>query len=121
MMSAASMLPIDPWNAKLNVKKLPKHVKLDKDFAGIKAGRMLYVGTSDSMRLRTRQSRKSSILIDSGSTISASSSSNRNPDRRPEDSGSCTLRSPSAISTLIDVLHGEVTRCTICLPQRLAR
>jgi 6-O-methylguanine DNA methyltransferase, DNA binding domain len=41
----ASNLPIDPWNAKLNVKKLPKRVKLDKDFAGIKAGSMLYVGT----------------------------------------------------------------------------
>jgi hypothetical protein len=41
----ASTLPTDPWNAKLNVKKLPKRVTLDKDFAGIKAGSMLYVGT----------------------------------------------------------------------------
>jgi 6-O-methylguanine DNA methyltransferase, DNA binding domain len=41
----ASALPQDPWNTKLNVKKLPKRVKLDKDFAGIKAGSMLFVGT----------------------------------------------------------------------------
>jgi hypothetical protein len=41
----ASQLPQDPWSAKLNVKKLPKRVKLDKDFAGIKAGSMLFVGT----------------------------------------------------------------------------
>jgi 6-O-methylguanine DNA methyltransferase, DNA binding domain len=41
----ASTLPSDPWNTKLNVKKLPKRVTLDKDFAGIKAGSMLYVGT----------------------------------------------------------------------------
>jgi hypothetical protein len=41
----ASSLPVDPWNTKLNVKKLPKRVKIDKDFAGIKAGSMLYVGT----------------------------------------------------------------------------
>lgn len=41
----ASQLPLDPWSAKLNVKKLPKRVKLDKDFAGIKAGSMLFVGT----------------------------------------------------------------------------
>jgi hypothetical protein len=41
----ASTLPQDPWNTKLNVKKLPKRVKLDKDFAGIKAGSMLFVGT----------------------------------------------------------------------------
>jgi hypothetical protein len=41
----ASALPQDPWNIKLNVKKLPKRVKLDKDFAGIKAGSMLFVGT----------------------------------------------------------------------------
>lgn len=38
-------LPQDPWNTKLNTKKLPKRVKLDKDFAGIKAGSMLFVGT----------------------------------------------------------------------------
>jgi hypothetical protein len=38
-------LPQDPWNTKLNLKKLPKRVKLDKDFAGIKAGNMLFVGT----------------------------------------------------------------------------
>jgi hypothetical protein len=42
---SASTLPQDPWNTKLNVKKLPKRVKLDKDFAGIKAGSMLFVGT----------------------------------------------------------------------------
>jgi hypothetical protein len=41
----ASTLPQDPWNAKLGAKKLPKRVMLDKDFAGIKAGSMLYVGT----------------------------------------------------------------------------
>jgi 6-O-methylguanine DNA methyltransferase, DNA binding domain len=41
----ASDLPQDPWNTKLKVKKLPKRVKLDKDFAGIKAGSMLFVGT----------------------------------------------------------------------------
>ncbi len=47
----ASALPQDPWNAKFQVKKLPKRVnldkldKLDKDFAGIKAGSMLFVGT----------------------------------------------------------------------------
>jgi hypothetical protein len=41
----ASQLPQDPWSAKLKVKKLPKRVKLDKDFAGIKAGSMLFVGT----------------------------------------------------------------------------
>ncbi len=41
----ASQLPSDPWTTKLNVKKLPKRVRLDKDFAGIKAGSMLYVGT----------------------------------------------------------------------------
>jgi hypothetical protein len=41
----ASQFPQDPWSAKLNVKKLPKRVKLDKDFAGIKAGSMLFVGT----------------------------------------------------------------------------
>jgi hypothetical protein len=41
----APTLPQDPWNTKLNVKKLPKRVKLDKDFAGIKAGSMLFVGT----------------------------------------------------------------------------
>jgi hypothetical protein len=35
----------DPWNAKLKLKKLPKRVKLDKNFAGIKAGSMLFVGT----------------------------------------------------------------------------
>jgi hypothetical protein len=40
-----SSLPNDPWNTKLNLKKLPKRVVLDKDFAGIKAGSMLYVGT----------------------------------------------------------------------------
>ncbi len=41
----ASALPQDPWNTKLNAKKLPKRVMLDKDFAGIKAGSMLFVGT----------------------------------------------------------------------------
>ncbi len=41
----ASSLTNEPWNTKLNVKKLPKRVMLDKDFAGIKAGSMLYVGT----------------------------------------------------------------------------
>jgi hypothetical protein len=41
----ASALPQDPWNTKLNAKKLPKRVKLDKDFAGIKAGSMLFIGT----------------------------------------------------------------------------
>lgn len=41
----ASTLPQDPWNTKLNAKKLPKRVKIDKDFAGIKAGSMLFVGT----------------------------------------------------------------------------
>jgi hypothetical protein len=40
-----SALPQDPWNTKLQAKKLPKRVKLDKDFAGIKAGSMLFVGT----------------------------------------------------------------------------
>ncbi len=40
-----SALPSDPWTTKLNAKKLPKRVKLDKDFAGIKAGSMLFVGT----------------------------------------------------------------------------
>jgi hypothetical protein len=40
-----SALPQDPWNTKLNAKKLPKRVQLDKDFAGIKAGSMLFVGT----------------------------------------------------------------------------
>jgi hypothetical protein len=41
----ASTLSQDSWNTKLNAKKLPKRVKLDKDFAGIKAGSMLFVGT----------------------------------------------------------------------------
>jgi hypothetical protein len=41
----ASALPQSPWATKLNAAKLPKRVKLDKDFAGIKAGSMLYVGT----------------------------------------------------------------------------
>jgi hypothetical protein len=41
----AAQLPQDPWNAKLDAKKLPKRVRIDKDFAGIKAGSMLYVGT----------------------------------------------------------------------------
>jgi hypothetical protein len=41
----ASALPQDLWNTKLQAKKLPKRVKLDKDFAGIKAGSMLFVGT----------------------------------------------------------------------------
>jgi hypothetical protein len=41
----ASTLPQDPWTTKLQAKKLPKRVKLDKDFAGIKAGSMLFVGT----------------------------------------------------------------------------
>lgn len=41
----ASSLPQDLWNTKLQAKKLPKRVKLDKDFAGIKAGSMLFVGT----------------------------------------------------------------------------
>ncbi len=40
-----SALPQDLWNTKLQAKKLPKRVKLDKDFAGIKAGSMLFVGT----------------------------------------------------------------------------
>jgi hypothetical protein len=40
-----SALPQDPWSTKLNAKKLPKRVQLDKDFAGIKAGSMLFVGT----------------------------------------------------------------------------
>ncbi len=40
-----SPLPVDPWNTKLNIKKLPKRVRLEKNFAGIKAGRLLYVGT----------------------------------------------------------------------------
>ncbi len=41
----ASSLPQNPWSAKLHVKKLPKRVRLDKDFAGIKAASMLFVGT----------------------------------------------------------------------------
>ena len=41
----ASQLPVDPWTAKFNLKKLPKRVQIDKDFAGIKAGSWLYVGT----------------------------------------------------------------------------
>jgi 6-O-methylguanine DNA methyltransferase, DNA binding domain len=41
----ASTLPQNPWTAKLDTKKLPKQVRLDKDFAGIKAGSMLFVGT----------------------------------------------------------------------------
>jgi hypothetical protein len=41
----ASALPQNPWNAKLSADKSPKRVKLDKDFAGIKAGSMLFVGT----------------------------------------------------------------------------
>jgi hypothetical protein len=40
-----SALPQAPWTTKLQVKKLPKRVKLDKDFAGVKAGSMLFVGT----------------------------------------------------------------------------
>jgi hypothetical protein len=40
-----STLPNDPWNTRLNAKKLFKRVKLDKDFAGIKAGSLLFVGT----------------------------------------------------------------------------
>jgi hypothetical protein len=48
----ASQLPQDPWSAKLNVKKLPKRVKLDKDFAGIKAGSTIGNKLSiDSQRL----------------------------------------------------------------------
>jgi hypothetical protein len=41
----ASALQQNPWSAKFDVKKLPKRVKLDKAFAGIKAGGWLYVGT----------------------------------------------------------------------------
>jgi hypothetical protein len=41
----ASSLPQDPWNLKLQAKKLPKRVMLDKAFAGIPAGSMLFVGT----------------------------------------------------------------------------
>jgi hypothetical protein len=41
----ASALPQNPWSAKFDLKKLPKRVKLDKAFAGIKAGSWLYVGT----------------------------------------------------------------------------
>jgi hypothetical protein len=41
----ASTLPQNPWTARLDAKKLPKRVRLDKDFAGIKAGSMLFVGT----------------------------------------------------------------------------
>jgi hypothetical protein len=33
------------WNTKLNIEKLAKRVRIDKDFAGIKAGSLLYVGT----------------------------------------------------------------------------
>ena len=40
-----SNLPLDPWSSKLEIKKLPKRVRIDKDFAGIKAGSMLFVGT----------------------------------------------------------------------------
>ncbi len=40
-----SQLPQDPWSVKFHRKKLPKRVKLDKDFAGIKVGSMLFVGT----------------------------------------------------------------------------
>jgi hypothetical protein len=41
----SSTLSSEPWSAKLNVTKLAKRVRLEKDFAGIKAGSMLYVGT----------------------------------------------------------------------------
>lgn len=33
------------WKAKMAVEKNPKRVQLESDFAGIKAGAMLYVGT----------------------------------------------------------------------------
>ena len=41
----ASALPQDLRNIKLLRKKLPKRVRMDKDFAGIKAGSMWFVGT----------------------------------------------------------------------------
>jgi hypothetical protein len=35
----------NPWNARLNADTLPKRVRIDKDFADIAAGSMLFVGT----------------------------------------------------------------------------
>ena len=37
--------PQNPWTTRLNRAKAPKRVRLDKDFAGIKAGTLLFVGT----------------------------------------------------------------------------
>jgi hypothetical protein len=34
-----------PWATRLNTSKPPKRVRLEKDFAGIKAGTLLFVGT----------------------------------------------------------------------------
>jgi 6-O-methylguanine DNA methyltransferase, DNA binding domain len=43
-MKAPTLAP-NPWSARLQAKKLPKRVRLEKDFAGIKSGSMLFVGT----------------------------------------------------------------------------
>jgi hypothetical protein len=37
--------PQKTWKERVNAKKSPKRVKLETDFAGIKAGTMLFVGT----------------------------------------------------------------------------
>ena len=37
--------PLNPWTTRLNSGKAPKRVRLDKDFAGIKTGTLLFVGT----------------------------------------------------------------------------
>ena len=44
-----------PWTARLHAAKQPKRVRLDKDFAGIKAGTMLFVGTPPIIDAYLRQ------------------------------------------------------------------
>lgn len=37
--------PVNPWTTRLHKGRPPKRVRLDKDFAGIKAGTLMFVGT----------------------------------------------------------------------------
>ena len=45
MTASNPSLPSQPWTDRLRTDKQPKRVRLDKDFAGIKAGTLLFVGT----------------------------------------------------------------------------
>jgi hypothetical protein len=37
--------PVNPWTTRFHKGRPPKRVRLDKDFAGIKAGTLMFVGT----------------------------------------------------------------------------